>query len=673
MSKKKPARDILERVEELVRQIEYHNYKYYVEDAPEISDAAYDALMEELKEIERAHPELVTPYSPTQRVGGKPLEEFLPVTHTIPMLSLDNTFSEEELLEFDDRVRRGLGGEKVDYVVEPKIDGLGVSLRYENGIFVRGATRGDGVTGEDVSENLKTIKGLPLKLSGRRSPRVLEVRGEVYMNREGFQKANREREEAGEAPFANPRNAAAGSIRLLDPRITARRPLRIVLYYLLEPTAHGIRTHWEALSFMKGLGLPTSKHLFRGDGIREVIRACDEFREKRRDLDFDVDGMVVKLNSFSQQERLGSTSHHPRWAIAYKFPAERARTRVLDIIVNVGRTGALTPVAVLAPVFLSGTTVSRASLHNEDEVRRKDVRIGDTVLIEKAGEIIPQVTKVLTEERTGGEKPFLMPSACPVCGSIVYRPEGEVISRCTGARCPAQLKERIRHFGSRKAMDIEGLGPALIDQLVDQKMLEDVADLYSLGHKDLAALERMAEKSAANIVAALEASRGKGLERLLFGLGIRYVGVTVAAQLAGHMRSMDSLARASREELEEIEGIGPKVAESVVLFFSQKENLHVIEKLAKAGVSMTSSRAAVPAAGVLTGKTFVLTGTLEGFTRDQARALIESQGGKVVGSVSKRLDFLLLGKEPGSKLEKARELGIRTIDEKEFMKLIGKK
>lgn len=658
----------MKRIDDLRNRIEYHNHKYYVEDSPEITDAEYDALMEELRALEREYPDLVTPYSPTQRVGGKPLEEFLPVTHTVPMLSLDNTYTEEELLEFDERVQKGVGGEEVGYVVEPKIDGLGVSLRYESGIFLKGATRGDGFTGEDVTENLKTVKTLPLTLRGKKGvPRLLEVRGEVYMDREGFLRANEEREEVGEPPFANPRNAAAGSIRLLDPRITARRPLRIILYYLLEPSLHGIRTHWAALAFMKDLGFPVSRHISQCPGIRDVIRVCDEFREKRRSLNFDVDGIVVKLNSFPQQERLGSTSHHPRWAIAYKFPAEQARTKVRDVIVNVGRTGALTPVAVLDPVLLSGTTVSRASLHNEDEVKRKDVRIGDTVLIEKAGEIIPQVVRVLAEERTGKEKRFVLPSTCPVCGSLVYRPEGEVVARCTGARCPAQLKEKVRHFGSRRAMDIEGLGPSLVDQLVERKMVKDVADLYSLTREELSGLERMAEKSASNLVFAIEASRGRGLERLLFGLGIRYVGVTVAEELASHFGNIDSLARATREELEEAEGIGPRVAESVVLFFSQKENLEVIGKLARAGVSMTSKRAKRRVGGALSGKTFVLTGTLEGFTREEATALIESLGGKVVGSVSKNVDFLLVGKEPGSKVEKARQLGIKVVDEKEFL------
>jgi DNA ligase (NAD+) len=677
VAKKKPAGDIVEKIEDLRKQIEHHDHKYYVEDSPEISDAEYDALMEELRALESEYPELITPYSPTQRVGGKAVEEFKPVTHSVPMLSLDNTFSEKELRAFDERVRRGLGDGKVDYVAEPKIDGLSVSLRYENGYFVTGATRGDGFTGEDVTENLKTVKNLPLTLKGgRKVPRVLEVRGEVYMTREAFLKVNQQREEAGEPLFANPRNAAAGSIRLLDPRLTARRPLRIVLYYLLSPASHGLRTHWEALSYIRELGFPVSGGVFLCDDIDKVLRVCDDFREKRAALDFAVDGMVVKLNSYAQQERLGSTSHHPRWAIAFKYPAEQAKTRVREISVYVGRTGALTPVAMLDPVLLSGTTVSRASLHNEDEVKRKDVRVGDHVLIEKAGEIIPQVVRVLTEERTGKEKPFVLPSACPVCGSVVFRPEGEVVSRCTGARCPAQVRERVRHFGSRRAMDIEGLGPALVDQLVARKMVEDVGDLYALEQEDLAGLERMAEKSASNVVRAIEGSRERGLERVLYGLGIRYVGATVAETLASHFQTMDALAVATRDELQEIEGIGPRVAESVVLFFSQKENLEVIGKLTRAGVSMAAKKAKArkaAASGPFAGKTFVMTGTLDGFSREEATALIESLGGKVVGSVSKNTDYLLMGKDPGSKLEKAKKLGTKIVDEKEFRRLAGRK
>ncbi|MFQ6102818.1 MAG: NAD-dependent DNA ligase LigA [Candidatus Glassbacteria bacterium] len=670
-----PEEEIKKRVEELRQEIEYHNYKYYVEDSPEISDAEYDALMRELRKLEEKHPELITPYSPTQRVSGTPLEEFNTITHSVPMLSLDNSYDEGELMEFDGRVKRALGNEEVEYVVELKIDGLGVSLIYEDGIFVRGATRGDGITGEDVTENLRTVKMLPLKLrplDGRSLS--LEVRGEVYMDRQGFVRANAEREEAGQPPFANPRNAAAGSIRLLDPRITARRPLRIVLYYLLDAATHGIESHREALSLMRKVGLPVSEHIKVCPDMQDVIRVCNEYNEIRRDLDFDVDGMVIKVNSFSQQERLGSTSHHPKWAIAYKFQAEQEKTKVVDIIVNVGRTGALTPVAILKPVFLSGTTVSRASLHNEDEVRRKGVKIGDMVLVEKAGEIIPQVVRVLEEERTGQEREFVMPSTCPVCGSVVYRPEGEAVARCTGARCSAQIKERILHFGYRKAMDIEGLGPAIVEQLVDRKLVGDVADLYSLKGQDLSRLERMAEKSAENLLAAIEDSKGRGLERVLFGLGIRYVGVTVAELLARQYGSMEMLEQAGREELEEVEGIGPKVAESVVLFFSQDDNLRVIRKLRSFGVSMKATQQVVgEGGGIFEGKTFVLTGTLENFTRDEASSLIKSLGGKVTSSVSGRVDYLLLGKNPGSKLEKAKNLGIEILKEKDFISRTGQR
>ncbi len=665
--KKIPDESLKKRVEELRHEISVHDHRYYVEDNPVISDAEYDELINELKDIERENPELIMPYSPTQRVGGKPLKEFSPVSHTVPMLSLDNTYSEDELREFDRRVKRTLDGEVSGYVVELKIDGLGVSLRYENGVFVRGATRGDGITGEDVTDNLRTLRMLPLKLiSPGEVPSVLEVRGEVYMNREGFLRANREREEAGAAPFANPRNAAAGSIRLLDPGITARRPLRIVLYYLLDPAAHGILNHRDALSFLKSLGLPVSSHISVCPDIRRVIEMCEEYSDRRKELDFDVDGMVIKVNSFSEQERLGSTSHHPRWAIAYKYPAEQVKSKVLDIVINVGRTGALTPVAVLDPVTLSGTTVSRASLHNEDEVKRKGVRIGDTVLIEKAGEIIPQVVRVLEDERTGLEKIFSMPSTCPVCGSRVYRPEGEVVARCAGARCPAQVKEKILHFGSRKAMDIEGLGPAIIDQLVDRQLVTDVSDLYVLSIDDLAGLEHMAEKSASNLASALEASKRQGLERLLFGLGIRYVGVTVAELLAIRYRTMETLLNVTQEELEEIDGVGPRVAESVVFFFSQRENLEVIDKLSRAGLSMSAKKSEGQAAGAFTGKTFVLTGTLDSYTREEVGELIKSHGGKVLSSLSRKVDFLLLGKNPGSKLSRAKALGVEVLTEEAF-------
>ena len=663
-------RDASRKVDALRKEIEYHDRLYYVDDNPIISDTEYDSLISELTRLEREHPELITSFSPTQRVGGRALKAFKPVAHILPMLSLDNTFSEAELVEFDGRVTKALGDETVEYIVEPKIDGLGVSLRYEDGVFVRAATRGDGVTGEDVTANVRTMRMLPLhvKLPSGELP-TLEVRGEVYMSREGFVRANNEREEAGEAPFANPRNAAAGSIRLLDPRITARRPLQIVLYYLLDVPGLEVRTHGEALSLLGSLGLPVHRHISLCRDIKEVILTCDEFSEKRRELDFDVDGMVIKVNSFQQQVRLGSTSHHPRWAIAYKYPAEQAKTKVLEIRVNVGRTGALTPVAVLEPVVLSGSTVSRASLHNEDEVKRKDVRVGDAVLVQKAGEIIPQIVRVLEEERRGDESQFSMPDLCPVCSSAVYRPEGEVVTRCAGASCPAQIKERILHFGSRNAMDIEGLGPALIDQLVDHNLVADFADLYSLEAADLADLDRMAEKSASNLIAAVETSRNRGLERLLFGLGIRYVGVTVASVLSVRQRSMNALLKATEEELEGIEGVGPRVAESVIVFFSRDENRKVIEKLRDRGISMDAVKEPDEGGGVLTGKVFVLTGTLERFTRDEASTLISSLGGKVVGSVSKKVDYLLVGADPGSKLGKAKELGIEILDEKRFERL----
>jgi DNA ligase (NAD+) len=659
-----------ERLRELIR---HHEYRYYVENSPEISDFEFDKLMAELEELEKEHPELVTPDSPTQRVGGEPVEGFEVAEHRVPMQSIDNTYSVDELKEFDERVQRLLPGERVEYVVEPKIDGVAVSLLYEGGVLVRGATRGDGQRGDNITENLRTVREIPLKLrSAGTVPPVLEARGEIYLSKAEFERINKERERKGETPFANPRNAAAGSLKLLDPRIAATRRLGLFSYGIGYVEGLDLSTHDAALNLLEGLSIPVNPHREKCLSVDEAIECCRGFDERRGDLAYEIDGMVVKVNSFDQQRRLGSTAKSPRWAVAYKFAAERATTRLTSIDVQVGKTGTLTPVANLEPVSLAGTIVKRATLHNADEIKRKDIRVGDVVTVEKAGEIIPQVVEVRFEERTGDEKRFRMPRTCPVCGTTVSKdPEG-VYHRCHNISCPAQLKARIRHFASRDAMDVEGLGPAIIDQLVDQGLVTGVSDLYKLAEDDLAKLERMGEISARNLVQAIRDSGERDLYRLVYGLGILHVGVSAARALAGRFESLDALGAAQAEELAEIEGIGPIVAQSVVDFFAAEHNRDTIERLRGAGVNMRSlgepSRAA---AGPFAGRTFVLTGRLAGYTRDEAAGFIERLGGKVVSSVSSKTDYVLAGDEPGSKLEKARRLGVRVIDESEFRGLAG--
>ncbi|MFC1537393.1 NAD-dependent DNA ligase LigA, partial [Gemmatimonadota bacterium] len=616
---------------------------------------------------------------PTRRVGGAPLTGFSQVAHSVPMLSLDNTYSEEELRAFDERVRRGLdrGESPVSYVVELKLDGLGVSLRYENGIFVRGATRGDGRTGEDVTANLRTVRSLPLTLGCKdpedHLPDILEVRGEVYMTRSGLEQANLQRAKDGEPLFVNPRNAAAGSLRLLDPATTATRPLRLFIYQMVrEPGGHhpDLKQHSEVLEFLKAARLPVNTHWKACLGIDEVIAFCEQWADKRGSLPYDIDGVVVKLDQLAARERLGFTSKYPRWAIAFKFAAERARTRLLGIDVQVGRTGALTPLARLEPVFLAGTTVSNATLHNEDEIARKDIRVGDWVWIEKGGDIIPKVESVDTEAREPGTERYSMPDNCPSCDEPAEREEGEVVRRCTNYLCPAQTKERIRHFCSRGAMDIEGVGPALVEQLVDKKLVRDVADLYSLTGGQMADLERMAEKSAENLVAALEKSKKQGAARLLFALGVRHVGITAAELLIEHYGGIENLYNVGAEEFESVEGIGPVVAASTTGFFEDKENRNLIDRLKAAGVELEEEisrpRPSVSADNPFHGKAFVLTGSLSRFTRSEAGEKIKAAGGKVTGSVSKKTDYLLAGDEPGSKLEKARKLGVKVIDQGTF-------
>jgi DNA ligase (NAD+) len=657
-----------QRVEELRRLIEEHNYRYYVLDQPVISDREYDALMQELIALEETYPELLTPDSPSQRVGGAPREDFNPVRHPQVLLSLNDAFNEGDLLDFDRRVREITGGE-VSYLIEPKIDGLTVALTYIDGVFSLGATRGDGQVGEEVTANLRTIPLLPLRL--RRPLPHLVVRGEVYMPKAAFARLNAEREEAGEPLFANPRNAAAGSLRQLDPKVTAGRNLSLFVYQVISVTGAQVTTQEEALEFLAGLGLPVNPYRFLAPDIRAVLAEIKNWTpERRAALPYEIDGLVIKVNDLALHPVLGATAKAPRWAVAYKFPAEQATTRVEGIILRVGRTGVLTPTAVLTPVRLAGTTVSRATLHNEDYIREKDIRIGDTVVIQKAGDIIPEVVEVLPEHRTGAEEVFTMPEKCPACGAAVVRPPGEAAHRCTGGlACPAQVLEGIIHFASRGAMDIQGLGPAIISQLLEAGLVRDAADLYYLKKEDLLKLERFGEQSASNLIAAIAAAKDRPLERLLFGLGIRHVGERAARTLASHFGSLEKLIAASEEELTSLPDIGPRIAESIREFFAEPRNLAVLEKLKKAGVRMEAERAAAPT-GPLSGKTFVITGTLPGMTRQEAEELITRAGGKVVSSVSKKTDYVVAGEKPGSKYTRALELGVPVIDVTELKELL---
>lgn len=666
--------DARSKIEKLREKIRYHERKYYVENAPEISDSEFDELIEELKEIEEANPDLITLDSPTQRVGGEPVDEFRAVAHARPMLSLGNTYSAEELREFDGRVRRLLPDVDFAYTAELKIDGVGVSLRYEAGVFSQGITRGDGRRGDDVTANLRTIRSLPLRFTSAAVPGDIELRGEVYLSHSAFRQINSEREAAGESLFVSPRNAAAGSLRQLDPRITSRRPLHIFIYGLAGTETSHFLSHDAAMAAFEEAGFATIERRRRLPDIEAVIEHCLAVQEERGRFDYDADGMVVKVDSFELQEKLASTAKHPRWAIAYKFPAEQATTTVERIDVNVGRTGAVTPVALLAPVRVGGATVSRATLHNEDEVSRKDIREGDTVLIERGGDVIPKVVKVITEERTGREKPFVMPETCPACGAALHRAEGEAARRCTNAACPAQMRERIIHFARRAAMDIEHLGPKIVDQLIEAKLVGDVADLYGLTVEKLLPLERFAEKSAANLVAAIEASKGQGLDRLLFGLGIRHVGERGAWILAENFAGLDALievAKSKPDQLEELQEVGPVMAESLSRFFSEPRNLELIEKLDAVGALTERARPEATISQVLEGMTVVLTGTLKGYTRREAAEAVEARGGRVAASVSPKTDYVIVGDEPGSKYDKALSLGIRSLNEAEFEEILA--
>jgi len=666
--------NIIKKIEELREKIRYYNYRYYVLDDPTISDVEYDRLMRDLIELEEKYPRYITPYSPTQRVGIEPVSEFTTVKHIAPMLSLANGFSTEELRAFDQRIKKLIPQQKLDYAVELKIDGLAVALVYENSIFIRGATRGDGVTGEEITSNLRTIKTIPLKLFDEEMLPYFEVYGEIYMKKSDFKKLNKERIKKGESLFANPRNAAAGSARQLDPRITAQRHLDTFIYRATFPGGNNFNTHLEVLNYLKKIGFKVNPHIKLCQDIEEAINYCQKWIEKKEELDYEIDGMVIKVNSLKMREELGSTARSPRWAIAYKFPAQQVTTKVQDIIVQVGRTGALTPVAILDPVRISGSVVQRATLHNEDEIRRKDVRIGDIVLIQKAGEVIPEVVKVIKEKRTGKEMEFVIPTQCPVCGAKVFRTEGEVASRCNSLTCPAQIKERIRHFASRNAMDIEGLGPAIIDQLVEKGLIKDFSNLYFLKRNDLISLERMGEKSVDNLLDAIEKSKKKSLANLIYGLGIRYVGVHTSEVITRYYFTLDKLERARLEELFEINEIGPKIAESIILFFREKENLAIIERLRSAGLNFNQEEEKMrkgKVAQILVEKQFVLTGTLKDFTRSQAKEIISKLGGRVTDSVSKKTDYVVVGEEPGTKYQKAQELGVNIINEEEFKKIAG--
>jgi len=666
------AADAAARTEALREAIHRHNYLYYVENKPEIADAEYDRLLRELRQLEEQHPELITPDSPTQAVGGHVAEAFAPVEHQGPMLSLDNAVSADDLREFEARIRRVLPSAAFEYVCEPKIDGLGVALLYRRGRFARGATRGDGRVGEDITQNLRTIKAIPASLTGELARTTsLEVRGEVFMPREAFARLNASLEEAGQTTFANPRNAAAGAVRQKDPDITAQRPLDIILYHVSHRDPGGIDSHWEVLEALKAAGLPVNPRSRRCDDIDAVLAYCERLEAERDSLPYEADGVVVKVNSLEQQRRLGATAHHPRWAIAVKFAARQATTRVRDITINVGKTGALTPAATLDPVELAGVTVSNVSLHNEDEVRRKDVRIGDTVLIERAGDVIPYLVQVVTSKRPPDAKPFHMPTRCPVCGAPAERPEGEAIWRCTNATCPAQLKERLFHWGSRRAMDIEHLGEVVISQLVDRELVTDFGDLYELDVQQLAGLERLAQKSATNLHRAIQASKGRGLSRVLNGLGIRMIGERAAQLLAARFGSMERLERAGVEQINDIPGIGPKIAEAVHGFFQIDRNRKTVTHLRDVGLELTE-RGVSDEPGPLTGKVLVLTGGLKSLTRDQASDLILRLGGRVAGSVSRKTDYVIAGEDPGSKAEDARRLGITILDEDGFLRIAGR-
>jgi len=656
------------RAEELRARLRDASHRYYVLDAPTLSDAEYDRLFRELEQLEADHPDLITPDSPTRRVGGAPSEKFAKVTHGRQMMSLANAMTEDEFLEFDARVHRMLGEEPVRYVVEPKLDGLAVTLRYEKGRFAQGATRGDGLTGEDVTANLRTIKMVPLQLGGR-PPAVFEVRGEVFINKRDFVRMNEEREKAGEPTFVNPRNCAAGSLRQLDPRITAQRPLSIFFYEVGETPGLTFATHWEKLALLRELGLRTNPENALCESLPEVKEKYRRMLAMRHELPYEIDGSVVKVDSEDQRRRLGAVSRTPRWAIAWKFPAEEEATTVEDIFVSVGRTGALTPVAALKPVHVGGVTVSRATLHNEDELRRKDVRVGDRVFLRRAGDVIPEIVRVIVESRPAGSRPWEMPKQCPACGTPVVREEGEAITRCPNPTCPAKTVSRLRHFASRLAMDIEGLGVETSTQLTETGLVKTPADLYRLTYEQLVGLDRFADLSARNLLAAIEASKTRPLRHVIYALGIRMVGEATAVSLARRFGSLEALMNASVEDLQSVRDVGPEVARQIHDFLALPGQREMIGQLLAAGVR-PDPEAAAATGGALAGKTVVLTGTLAKYSRESAKAEIERRGGRVSGSVSRKTDLVVAGEDAGSTLKKAQELGVRVVDEDGFRELL---
>ncbi len=681
-------KNVIEKIENLRAKIRYHDGKYYVENMPEIADYEYDQLMIELRKLESSYPQLITPDSPTQRVGGEPVSEFTPFEHRIPMLSIENTYSDEELREFDKRIRRMLKNarqndlstradnaglvDEIEYVVELKIDGVAITLWYENGVFTHGATRGNGFRGDDVTTNLRTVKNIPLRFlcaDHIKIPPVIEIRGDIYMQDKDFQKLNQRREEAGEPQFANPRNAAAGSLKLLDPHTTAKRPLSLFAYAIGYGGNSKFTGHIECLDAIEKFGLPVNPHYKLCKNIDEAVSYCNSWESRRGELDYQVDGMVIKVNSLELHDKLGSTSKAPRWVISYKYHPEEATTKIDTITVQVGKTGTLTPVAELSPVPLSGTTVSRASLHNFDEIERKDIRVGDYVVVRKAGEIIPQVVKVMKEKRTGNEKRFDVPERCPACEGDVIKEE--VYLKCYNPQCTAQVKRKIVYFASRNAMDIEGLGPAVVKQIIDNNIIKDYADIYSLKFDDLVPLERMGEKSAQNLLDAIEESKVRDLHCLICALGILNIGTHAAEVLSKRFGTLNKLMDASVEELEEIFEIGNIMAKSIVDFFSNSHTQDVINKLKAAGVNQSTTHQEANTVSDIAGKSFVVTGTLNGYTRKEIEDIIKNLGGRVSSTVSGKTDFLIVGESPGSKLEKAKKLETTILDKEEFEKLIS--
>ena len=663
--------DHVKRAAWLCEEIEKHNRLYYQEAKPEISDKEYDKLLKELVDLEKKHPELANANSPTQRVGGAPIDGFVTLKHRLPMLSIDNTYSPSELKEFDKKVCKGLGKDKPSYMVELKIDGVAISLIYENGILTAGVTRGDGEKGDDVTQNLKTVGGVPLKLNTKKPPALLEVRGEVYMARANFARLNEQRVKEGLDKFANPRNSTAGSLKLLDPKLCAARKLSLFAYAIGAMEGIQVKSQTETLKLLHDFGFPVNSNATQLDSIEEVVAHCESWNDKRHDLPYDTDGMVIKVNDLAQREKLGITTKSPRWVVAYKFAAEQALTRLLNIELQVGRQGTLTPVAHLDPVQLAGTTVARASLHNDDNLKTKDIRVGDMVVVEKAGEIIPYIVRSEPSLRTGKEKPFVFPKVCPVCGADVVKDAKGAFYRCTGTDCVAQLKRRVRSYAARNAMDIENLGEEIIEQLVDTGLVKTLADIYKLGLNQLANLERMGEQSSRNLLDGIAASKSRGLARLLTGLGLRHVGENVADVLARKFISMKAFSQANEEELAAIEGIGPERAASIRGWFANTTNQELIESLEKAGIKMDESVSTVVASSALAGKSIVVTGTLVKYGREEIERRLRDLGAKASGSVSKKTDYLLAGEKAGSKLEKARELGVRIINEEEFEKLAG--